>query len=76
MFLCPVCGELVEALTNAHCMTRHQLAKREVVARYGPPRYIAPRLTREIQRWIQEAQVIRRADFDVPQALGYHLHRR
>lgn len=68
MFQCPLCGELMEALTNIHCMNKHQLSKRELIARHGSPRYVAPRMTREVQQWIRDAQVISKADFEVAQA--------
>lgn len=68
LFQCPVCGELLEALTSIHCNSRHYLTKRELIARYGTPKYVAPRIDRAVQRWIRDAQVITRTDFDMAQA--------
>lgn len=68
LFQCPMCGELLEALTNIHCKSRHYLTRRELIARHGAPKYIAPRVDRAVQRWIRDAQVITRTDFDMAQA--------
>lgn len=68
LFQCPVCGELLEALTNVHCMTRHHITKQELIARHGTPKYVAPKIDREVQRWIRDAQIISRTDFDMAQA--------
>jgi len=68
MFQCPVCGDLLEALTNNHCMSRHHLTKHELLALYGAPKYIIPMMNRDVQKWIRDAQVIRRGDFEVAQA--------
>jgi hypothetical protein len=78
LFQCPVCGQLLEALTNVHCMTLHQATKREIIERYGPPKYVAPVINREIQRWLREVQVIKSSDFDTPQLAVRHpgRHRR
>jgi hypothetical protein len=76
LFQCPVCGELMEALTNVHCMARHQTTKRELIARHGAPKYVAPRINSEVQRWIRDAQVITKLDFDMAQAAARTLMRR
>ncbi|RIV28738.1 hypothetical protein D2Q93_01715 [Alicyclobacillaceae bacterium I2511] len=68
MFQCPVCGELMEALTNFHCLTQHHLSKHEVIARHGAAKYVAPRMNREVQQWIRNAQIISRSDFDIAQS--------
>lgn len=68
MFQCPLCGDLLEALTNNHCMSRHHLSKHEMLSLYGSPKYIIPMVNREVQKWIRDAQVIRKADFEVSQA--------
>ncbi|MBX5437094.1 MAG: hypothetical protein IRZ33_07745 [Alicyclobacillaceae bacterium] len=76
MFQCPACGELLEALTHVHCRSRHQLSKDELVARYGQPKYVAPQMSREIQRWIRESQIITRLDFEMAQASVRNQFRR
>lgn len=68
MYQCPVCGELLEALTNIHCMSKHQSTRQEFIASFGAPKFVTPKLTREVQRWIHEAQIITRTDFEVAQA--------
>lgn len=68
LFQCPLCGELLEALTNVHCVSKHQLSRRELIARHGSAKYVAPRITREVQEWIRDAQIISKADFEVAQA--------
>lgn len=66
----------MEALTNVHCVTKHQISKREMIARYGSPKYVAPRITREVQQWIRDAQIISKADFEVAQAAARNQYRR
>jgi hypothetical protein len=66
----------MEALTNVHCMARHQTTKRELIARHGAPKYVAPRINSEVQRWIRDAQVITKLDFDMAQAAARTLMRR
>lgn len=68
LFECPICGELVEALTNNHCKKRHHMSRKELVDSYGVPKYVSPAMQREVQRWIQASQVITRLDFEVAQA--------
>lgn len=68
VFQCPVCGELMEALTNFHCTSRHGMSRREIVNQYGLPKYVAPMMRSDVQQWIRKAQVITRIDFDVAQA--------
>lgn len=34
---CPVCFQLMEALTSRHCMTEHGLEKTAVITHYGKP---------------------------------------
>lgn len=68
MFQCPVCGELVEILTNYHCNAKHGMSKKEVVDQFGPPRYVTSAMNREVQNWIRESAVITRVDFEVAQA--------
>ena len=58
----------MEALTNVHCLARHQLTKRELIVRHGSPKYVVPRIDREVQDWIRGAQIISRGDFEVAQA--------
>lgn len=68
MFRCPACGELLEALTNVHCQTQHHASRGELIEQYGSPKYVIPAVNRDIQRWIRDAQVIKRLDFDMAQA--------
>lgn len=68
LFRCPACGELLEALTTVHCTARHDLNRKELIERFGPPEFITLSVSRDVQRWISEAQVIRRLDFDMAQA--------
>ena len=68
MFQCPVCGELMEALTDYHCKSRHRMSRKELVTQHGMPKYAAPAMRREVQQWIRASQVITRVDFDVAQA--------
>ncbi|MCL6625948.1 MAG: hypothetical protein K6T63_02855 [Alicyclobacillus herbarius] len=68
MYQCPVCGELLEALTNVHCLSKHQCTRDDFIARHGAPKFVAPKLSREIQRWIRESQVITRLDYEIAQA--------
>ncbi|MDQ0188927.1 hypothetical protein JI721_02395 [Alicyclobacillus cycloheptanicus] len=39
-----------------------------MIERFGSPKYVIPAVSQDVQRWIRDAQVIRRLDFDVPQA--------
>lgn len=68
VFQCPVCGELMEALTNFHCKSRHRMSRKELVDTHGTPKYVAPAMRRDVQQWIRASQVITRLDFDVAQA--------
>lgn len=68
MFQCPVCGELMEILTNNHCMQKHAMSKRELVEKFGTPKYVSPTMSREVQNWIRESTIITRVDFDIAQA--------
>lgn len=68
VFQCPVCGELMEALTNFHCVSRHRMTRRDVVDGHGMPKYVSPAMKREIQQWIRSSQLISKIDFDVAQA--------
>lgn len=68
MFQCPACGELLEILTNYHCKSRHGITKKELIERYGAPKYVLPLMSREVQNWIRESTIITRVDFDVAQA--------
>jgi isopenicillin N synthase-like dioxygenase len=68
MFQCPICGELMEILTNNHCVNKHNLTKKELLDRYGTPKYVTPTMSREVQNWIRESTIITRMDFDIAQA--------
>jgi hypothetical protein len=68
LFQCPICGELMEALTNNHCTVHHDMTKKELIHKYGSPKYVTPVMTRAVQQWIRESQVITKVDFDVAQA--------
>ncbi|MCF8565287.1 hypothetical protein LLE49_11225 [Alicyclobacillus tolerans] len=76
MFQCPICGELMEMLTNIHCVKRHQTTRKECIELYGPPKYVTPTMNREIQRWIRDSQVISKLDFDIAQAAARNQLRR
>jgi hypothetical protein len=76
MFQCPACGELMEALTNIHCLSRHQRSKQELIGEYGEPKYVTPTMSREVQKWIRDSQVITRMDFEVAQAAARNQFRR
>ncbi len=76
MFQCPLCGELLEALTNVHCLTKHNLTRTDLVACHGAPKYVTPQMSRDIQRWIRESQVITRMDFEVSQGSVRNQYRR
>ncbi|MCL6443440.1 MAG: hypothetical protein K6T83_08295 [Alicyclobacillus sp.] len=76
MFQCPICGELLEALTNVHCVSRHQATKREVLAQHGAPKYVTPQMNRDVQKWIRESQIITRMDFEVAQASARNQYRK
>lgn len=76
MFQCPICGELLEALTNVHCLSKHQTSKRDLIATHGSPKYITPQMTREVQKWVKETQVITRLDFEVAQASARNQYRK
>lgn len=68
MFQCPICGELLEILTNNHCVNKHYLTKKELIDRFGTPKYVTPTMSREVQNWIRESTIITRMDFDIAQA--------
>ncbi len=68
MFQCPVCGELLEALTNIHCQLKHHVSKAEFITQNGLPKYVTSSMNRDIQDWIRDSQIIRRGDFDIAQA--------
>jgi len=68
MYQCPVCGELLEALTNVHCLRRHHITRRELIADYGSPKFVTPKLTADIQKWLKNTQIITKTDFDMAQA--------
>ncbi|OFW75226.1 MAG: hypothetical protein A2201_01845 [Alicyclobacillus sp. RIFOXYA1_FULL_53_8] len=76
MFECPICGELLETLTNLHCMTQHQTTRRECIEQYGAPKYMTPTMSREVQSWIRNSQVITRMDFEMAQAAVRNQYRR
>lgn len=76
MFQCPACGELVEALTNLHCLSRHQRTKRDFLVEYGAPKYITPTMTREVQQWIKESQIIGKLDFELAQAAARNQYKK
>lgn len=76
MFQCPICGELMEALTNLHCKSRHHMSRKELVDHYGLPKYVAPMMRRDVQQWIRKSQLITRLDFDVAQAAARNQMRR
>lgn len=76
MFQCPACGELLEALTNVHCLARHHTTRRDLVANHGTPKYVAPQMSRDVERWVHECQVITRMDFEVAQASARNQVRR
>jgi hypothetical protein len=76
MFQCPACGELMEILTNFHCITMHDMTKKELIAMYGAPKYVSPTMSREVQNWIKESTVISKVDFDVAQAAARSLVKR
>jgi hypothetical protein len=76
MFQCPVCGELLEALTNLHCVSRHQTSKTSFLSTYGTPKYVTPTMNRDVQRWIRDAQVIRAGDFEVAQGAARNQFRK
>ncbi len=68
VFQCPLCGELMEALTNYHCKSRHQMSRKELVDSCGMPKYVSPAMKREVQQWIRSSQVISRLDYEISQA--------
>lgn len=76
MFQCPVCGELMEILTNYHCMNKHDSTKKELLDKYGAPKYVSPAMSREVQNWIRESTIITRVDFDIAQAAARSQMRR
>ncbi len=76
MFQCPICGELMEALTNYHCKSKHCMSRKELTESHGMPKYVSPAMKREVQQWIRSAQVITRLDFEVPQAAARSQLRR
>lgn len=76
MFQCPACGELMEILTNNHCVQKHDMSKKELVNEFGAPKYVSPTMSREVQNWIKESTIITRVDFEVAQAAARNLVRR
>lgn len=58
----------MEILTNNHCVNKHNLTKKELIDRYGTPKYVTPTMSREVQNWIRESTIITRMDFDIAQA--------
>jgi hypothetical protein len=76
MFQCPACGELLEALTNVHCITRHQVTKSDLIASLGSPKCVVPQMSRDVQQWVRNSQVITRADFEVAQASARNQYKR
>lgn len=76
MFQCPICGELLETLTNVHCMTQHQTTRRECIEKHGSPKYVSPTMNRDVQRWIRNSQVITRMDFEMAQAAVRNQYRK
>ena len=68
VFQCPICGELMEALTNYHCASRHHMSRKELVYQHGMPKYVSPAMKREVQQWIRASQVITSLDYEVAQA--------
>ena len=67
MFQCPICGELMEALTNFHCQTQHRMSRKELTDRFGTPKYVSPAMRRDVQAWIRSARVLTKLDFDLAQ---------
>ncbi|BCJ86469.1 hypothetical protein skT53_14540 [Effusibacillus dendaii] len=66
---CPLCHEVVEILTNYHCQTKHGISKKEIVKKYGEPKYFEPHTSRELSDWLKENTVfVGKKDFDIPQA--------
>lgn len=76
MFQCPACGELMEILTNYHCVSQHDLSKKDLITQFGPPKYVSPTMSREVQSWIKESTIISRVDFDVAQAAARNMVKR
>jgi len=76
LFQCPVCGELLEALTDVHCRSKHQISKQAFIAAYGVPKYLSPILNRDVQRWIRASQVITRMDFEMVQSAARNQYQK
>lgn len=76
MFQCPICGELMEILTNYHCVHKHDITKKELIDKYGSPKYVSPTMSREVQNWIRESTIITKMDFDIAQAAARSQMRR
>ncbi|PWK10232.1 hypothetical protein [Tumebacillus permanentifrigoris] len=76
MFQCPGCGELMEILTNFHCLSHHGMTKKELINHYGAPKYVSPTMSRDVQKWIKESSIISKVDFDVAQAAARTLVKR
>ncbi len=76
MFQCPACGELMEILTNYHCMSQHNMTKKELVAQLGAPKYVSPTMSRDVQNWIKESSIITKVDFEVAQAAARNVVKR
>ncbi|MFD2171695.1 hypothetical protein [Tumebacillus lipolyticus] len=76
MFQCPACGELMEILTNNHCIRHHGMTKKELIDNFGAPKYVTPTMSREVQNWIKESTIISKVDFDVAQAAARNLVKR
>lgn len=67
MFQCPICGQLMEALTNYHCQTQHRMTRKELVNAFGLPKYVSPAMRRDVQEWIRSSRVLNKLDFDIAQ---------
>lgn len=76
MFQCPACGELMEILTNYHCVSHHDMSKKELITHFGAPKYVSPTMSREVQNWIKESTIISKVDFDVAQAAARNIVKR
>lgn len=69
MFECPLCGELVQYLTNNHCITKHNMTRKELIKKYGSPKYKGDMRSREINAWINKTTyVIHESNFGYAQA--------
>jgi hypothetical protein len=66
----------MEILTNYHCMSQHNMSKKELVTQFGAPKYVSPTMSREISNWIKESTIITKVDFEVAQAAARNVTKR